>query len=283
MDRIIAYLGTPGSFNHLCAIQCYGNDNTFVGTSSNEDVARQVEAGTVNYGVIPIENDLTGTIAENRALFEKYNIFIVGERYSKPEVHLLVIKNTEQDVQKRLIKINKILSHPRTLDMCRKFLEEHPWIEPALFRDTASAAKYVSSKSEENLAAIGSAQAAKLHNLDILVENIQDSPIVYSRFLLVGPTIEKNDSCSKITVVFTEKNAPGELCKALSLFTQAGANLTKIESRINPKGKLSVEFVVDYEFIPEQMDIIEDAIERLKKQVLSVKILGFYKKDSLFD
>ena len=95
-----AYLGEPGSFSHIACRQYMGDDAEMVAQASFRSIFEAVQNGDAQYGIIPIENALTGSIHENYDLLLEYELSIVGELYLRIIHHLIANAGT------RLIRFN---------------------------------------------------------------------------------------------------------------------------------------------------------------------------------
>lgn len=147
-----------------------------------ENVLSTLEKGGVDIGVFPIENSNGGIVIEAVHAMSKHNFHI--EKMFEIDVHhnLLVKKGTTAD------KITKIVSHDQAIKQCRMYLRRvWPSVEVEVYEDTATAAADIASgKLPPNCAAIASRGAAKLYDLDILEESIQDLKFNYTVFIAAG-------------------------------------------------------------------------------------------------
>ncbi|MEC8427713.1 MAG: chorismate mutase, partial [Pseudomonadota bacterium] len=58
----VAYLGPEGTFTEQAAMKHFGHAAVSVPMSAIDEVFREVEAGAVNYGVVPVENSTEGVV-----------------------------------------------------------------------------------------------------------------------------------------------------------------------------------------------------------------------------
>src|SRR3978361_449095 len=84
----IAYQGEPGAFSEAAARQMTA-DADLMPCRSFEDVFAAVESGSADYGVLPIENSIGGSIHRNFDLLVEHHLPIVGE-VEVPVVHHLL-------------------------------------------------------------------------------------------------------------------------------------------------------------------------------------------------
>lgn len=113
----VAYLGPNGTFSEDAALKRFGNAITTVACDSIDDVFRNVESDTANYGVVPVENSTEGAVGRTMDLLLQTPLTICGE-IQLPVHQFLMAQQTD------LSQINKIYSHPQSLAQC------HHWLKP---------------------------------------------------------------------------------------------------------------------------------------------------------
>ena len=170
----------------------------------NPQRLREVEAGAVNYGVVPVENSTEGVVNHTLDSFMDSSMRICGEVVLRIHQHLLVAETTRQD------KVSRIYSHPQSFAQCRKWLDAHfPHAERVPVSSNAEAARLV--KTEWHSAAIAGDMAAKLYGLTRLAEKIEDSPDNSTRFLIIGNQDVPMSGEDKTSIVVAMRNQPGAL------------------------------------------------------------------------
>lgn len=277
----IFYQGLPGSFSFICAKKFFKVDENFVGVDAFRKIFLGVLKHKENFGILPIENTVAGSIYENLDLLEEFHqkVKVVGESYLRIEHHLLGIR-TSLSQKDKLEKIKKIYSHPKALEQCQSFFLKHPQIEPISYTDTAGAALMVAKKNDPTLAAIASIEAVRIYGLEIIKKNLEDNEKNFTRFLII--TQKTNEivfgSPNKCSLIFNLKHQPGALASALVVFKKHQINLTKIQSRPIIGNPFEYNFFVDLEFnfqIKEMKKILKD-FERYTTRLI---VLGFYQKE----
>ena len=266
----VAYLGPEGTFTHGAALKHFGAAVTSQPMAAIDEVFREVAAGAVNFGVVPVENSTEGAINHTLDSFLEHDLVICGEVELRIHHHLLVGENTKTD------KISRIYSHAQSLAQCRKWLDAHyPNVERVAVSSNAEAAKRV--KSEWNSAAIAGDMASTLYGLVKLYEKIEDRPDNSTRFLIIGNQEVPPTGDDKTSIIVSMRNKPGALHELLVPFHQNGIDLTRIETRPSRSGKWTYVFFID--FLGHHQDpLIKDVLEKIAEESVALKILGSYPK-----
>jgi chorismate mutase/prephenate dehydratase len=271
-NKSIAVLGGKGAYSYLAAKKYFANSsNTYLGCNSFENVLKSVACGEVEYGVIPIENTISGGITEVYDLLLDSNLTIIGEE--KYEVqHCLVAKSGMQ-----LQKIKKILGHPQASRQCNKNLSKLIDADINLVSSTAEALERVTHSDNEGIAAIASAEAAELFGLEVLLNGIANQKNNITRFLVVALESQKISSqfTSKISMALSTGQKAGSLAEVLLVFRDADIPLTNLESRPIPNKPWEQMFYLDIEANIEKQSI-QKALEKVSKLCSFVKVLGCY-------
>lgn len=266
----VAYLGPEGTFTHAAALKHFGAAVKSQPMAAIDEVFREVAAGAVNFGVVPVENSTEGAINHTLDSFLEHDLVICGEVELRIHHHLLVGENTKTD------KISRIYSHAQSLAQCRKWLDAHyPNVERVAVSSNAEAAKRV--KSEWNSAAIAGDMASTLYGLVKLYEKIEDRPDNSTRFLIIGNQEVPPTGDDKTSIIVSMRNKPGALHELLVPFHQNGIDLTRIETRPSRSGKWTYVFFMD--FLGHHQDpLIKDVLEKIAEESVALKILGSYPK-----
>lgn len=221
----VAFQGELGAFSQRAALQILGRSVQPMPCASFEDVFEAVAQRKAATAVIPIENSLAGSIHQNFDLLARHSLEAIGETYVRIEHHVIAQRDT------KLSQVQQIYSHPVALAQCQKFLRKLAKVEKVSFYDTAGSVKMIRERGLKNAAAIASADAARIYRMKILARGVEDNQENYTRFLALAPRGRYARAGEKTTVVFSLKNEPGALFKALSVFALRNIDLTKIESR----------------------------------------------------
>jgi arogenate/prephenate dehydratase len=265
----IAYQGEPGAFSEAASRQVAA-DAHLVPCKSFEDVFASVNTSQVDFGVLPIENSIGGSIHRNFDLLLEHDLPIVGEVEVPVVHHLLALPG------RRLEQVKRIYSHPQALAQCDRFLRTLTGVEITATYDTAGSAKMIATDGLEDAAAIASARAAEVFGLVPLKSSIQDYQNNTTRFLVIGRQPLSSSAPDKTTVVFTLTNEPGALFKAISVFALRGIDLTKLESRPIPDRKWEYLFYVDVAAASADLACAR-ALAHLAEFAPMVRVLGSYR------
>ncbi|MBS1818459.1 MAG: prephenate dehydratase [Acidobacteria bacterium] len=264
----IAYQGEPGAFSEAASTQVNASAD-LLPCRAFEDVFAAVNSGAADYGVLPIENSIGGSIHRNFDLLLEHQLPIVGEVEVPVVHHLLALPGT------RLEDIRRVYSHPQALAQCDRFLRTLTGVEVIASYDTAGSAKLVADQHWTDAAAIASARAGEVNGLVAVRSAIQDNDTNTTRFLVVGKAPISDAPADKTTVVFTLKNEPGALFKALAAIALRGIDLTKLESRPNPARKWEYLFYVDLAAARDDLACTR-ALAHLAEFAPMLRVLGSY-------
>jgi prephenate dehydratase len=263
----VAFQGEPGAYSEQAVFDYFGNVETLP-CESFDVVFDSVTAGNSDTALIPIENSLAGSIHQNYDLLLRHNLHIVGEYFLRVR-HCLI---TNPGVKKE--DIGKAISHPQALGQCAGYLRSHN-IKAEQVYDTAGSVKMLKESGAKDTAAIASKRAAEIYEMQILEEGIEDNAENYTRFLAVGRESVIPEGEAKTSIVFTLKNVPGSLFKAMSVFALRDIDLTKIESR--PLQGKPWEYLFYIDFIGSASDeVSKRALDHLNEYALMLRVLGSY-------
>jgi prephenate dehydratase len=264
----VAFQGEPGAYSEMATIQYFRHSN-LVPMKSLQDVFDGLSHGDVDFGVVPIENSIEGSVNETYDLLLDTNFVVSGEIYQRVRHCLIVNKGGGSDIR-------SVYSHPQALAQCRRYLQGRNLATVAAY-DTAGAVKMIKQKKNKKVAAIASRRAAELYEMDILEEGIEDSKNNFTRFLIMSKIRTKSTGRDGTSMIFSVKHIPGALFSILEEFANRNINLTKIESRPKKEKPWEYNFYVDFEGHIDNK-IINVAVESIKKKAAFIKILGSYER-----
>lgn len=264
---VIAFMGPEGSFSGVAVREFFGESIQPVPQKTIQDVFQQVESGKARYGVVPIENSTEGSVTFTLDELAETRLSILSERYIRITYSLLS-KGSDMDA------VRKIYAHPQTIGQCKGWIRAHlPDAEVVSVESTSRAAELAAG--EEGSAAIASDLAGGIYRLNTLASMIEDLRNNYTRFFLVGSTVNRATGNDKTSIMCTVKDKPGALLEILKPFSGLGINMTKIESRPDKKKMWEYNFFID--ILGHMNDRkVTRALKRIKKETLFLKILGSY-------
>ena len=267
----VSFQGEPGAYSEQAVFNYYGEVETLP-CESFDAMFDSVASGKSDMALAPIENSLAGSIHQNYDLLLSHDLHIVGEYLLRVQHCLIAMPGVKKE------DIKKAISHPQALGQCAAYL----WnlnIKPETVYDTAGSVKMLKASGALDMAAIASRRAAELYEMNIIEEGIEDNSENYTRFLAVGrePVVPKTEA--KTSIVFTLKNQPGALFKAMSVFALRDIDLTKIESR--PLQGKPWEYLFYIDFIGStQEESSKRALDHLGEYALTLRVLGSYTRYS---
>ncbi len=263
----IAFLGPNASFSHLAAQLHFGQSSRFVPQPGIAHVFDEVERGSVDWGVVPVENSQEGSVNITLDRLVLTPLKIRAEIYLRISQCLI-------SAAKDLKSIKKIYSHPQALAQCRTWLKANlPGCMLYEAESTAAAAQIVRGKKTEG--AIGSYLAATTNGLHILAEGIEDNTSNTTRFLVIGNGASSATVNDKTSLIFATSHSPGSLHLALSPFACRRINLIKIESHPVKERLWEYLFFVDIVGHIEEKEVT-NCLEELQAKTTFLKILGSY-------
>ena len=270
----VSFQGTHGAYSHLAAIrhfeeryaqvECYGYD-TF------QQAAQSVKDHHVDFAVLPIENTTAGSINDTYDILGNSGLYIVGEEILKITHCLLAVEPVD------VSNIRRILSHPKAIEQCTRFLARLPRCKVESYIDTAVSAKKVLEDNDLSQAAIAGAHAADLYGLHVIEHNIANQEENFTRFVIVANesvAIDKQVPC-KTSMVMETDHKEGALIECLNVLHSHGINMSKLESRPRPHEPWKYLFYLDVEgnMLDPEMAMM---LEELQQKVSNLKLFGSY-------
>ena len=277
----VAIQGYAGSFHHIAAQQYEGSAVEILPCDTFRAVARAVERGEVEYGVMAIENSIAGSILPNYNILQRCNVRITGEIYLQIRQNLMVNRGV------KLEDIREVESHQMALLQCADYLDAHNWrlVESA---DTALSAAELQRSGSRTTAAVAGALAAELFDLDIIAADIHTNRNNYTRFLILErcdreqfePTAESIEG-NKASLYMKIPDTSGSLYSALGALEGLDINMSKLQSYPIADQPFNYMFHVDMEF--GNIVALRTALERMRAKSVEVHVYGVYNKNTDFE
>ncbi|MFO8110886.1 MAG: 3-deoxy-7-phosphoheptulonate synthase [Desulfosalsimonadaceae bacterium] len=267
--RRAAFLGDVGSFSHKACAQFFGDQVEPLPVDSFRGLFETVKSEACDFGVVPLENSLAGSVHENYDLLLEYDLRIIGE------ITLRIKHNLIGHPGARVDDIRSIYSHPQVFQQCRQFLERHGDWDLVSVTDTARAVRHIKERGDLAEAAIAGKDAAELFGMAVLEESIETNPRNFTRFVVIGRESMRNGPRQKSSIIFSTGNQPGALFQVLKIFAENRVNLVKLESRPIHGKPWEYMFYVDLEADVEA-PAFSGVLAQLEAAVEYLKVLGSY-------
>ncbi len=270
----VAFLGDKGSYSYLASHRYFSRRAEKIiesGCQSFAEIMQQVESGSVDYGMLPIENTSSGSINEVYDVLQHTNLSIVGEITQPIEHCLLTAVNTQ------LNKIKTIYAHGQPFAQCSNFLDKQNNIRIEYCESTADAMAKVYELQDDSVAVIGSEEGGNLYQLQALEKSIANQNENHSRFILVArkPVDVAEQIPAKTTLVIATGQKPGALVECLVVLKNKGINMCKLESRPIQGRPWEEMFYIDVEANLKQLTL-QEAISQITEHTNFIKVLGCY-------
>ena len=266
----IVYQGIPGSYSESCAKQMFPEAET-ISCKTFDECFEIASSNNAVRAIIPESNKTTGNIGVEYLIF-KYRLNIYEEFFFPINHNLIGIKGS------KLKEIKNVYSHAQALSQSSKFIKKNNLLANVR-ADTAGSAKYIYEENDKSKGAIASKLSAKIYNLEILEENVQDDKDNFTRFLIMGkeitqPEIDNNKYITSF--LFKLRDKPSALYSALSGFAINGVNMTKLQSFPEKNSFSSFFFLCDIDGHLDEKKI-KNSLEELAFHCEDMHVLGVYK------
>lgn len=267
----IAFLGPEGTFTQQAALRHFGNSVVCSPMIAIDEVFREVESGSANYGVVPVENSTEGVVNHTLDSFRSSPLKICGEIEQRIHHHFLVRRGADTK------KISRVYSHEQSLAQCRAWIDHYwPNVERISVSSNAEAARLVANSDENNtVAAIAGDIACEHYDLVKLSANIEDHSDNTTRFLIIGSESTAPSGNDKTSLLVSAKNEAGTLYRLLEAFNRYKVDMTRLETRPSLAKRWEYIFYIDFTGHIDDL-VSQKLIAKLQEQASEVKILGSY-------
>lgn len=271
----VAYSGVPGAFAHIAAKKIFP-DGRYISCVDFPSAYASVEKGESDLCVLPIENSFAGEVGQVTDLLFNGALFVTGVYDLAVSHNLLGVPGA------KLSDIKTVVSHPQALSQCEPYIRFHGFAE-IKEKNTAVAAKNVALGDDKTVAAIASAETARLYGLEILDHDINEDSGNTTRFAVLSRVENKvSKSDAKFIMLFTARNVAGSLAKAINIIGQHGFNMRVLRSRPIKERSWQYYFYVEAEGDAYSEEAKEMCAE-LAKQCEKVKIIGSFAKEEILE
>ncbi len=261
----VAYLGPAGTYSEQAVWKQFGQAVEELPCVSIDEIFRSVEAGTAEFGVVPVENSTEGTVNRTLDLLMRTPLSISGE-IALPVQHSLMTKTGSMDGVKR------VCAHSQALAQCQAWLNDHyPQVERRAVASNGEAARLAAE--DASVAAIAGEMAATRYGLAVVHAHIQDDPHNRTRFFVVGSLQPGPSGRDQTSLVLSVPNKAGAVYELLAPLAKHGVSMTRFESRPARTGRWEYFFFVDLDG-HAQDERVAPALAELQAQAAFFKVLG---------
>jgi chorismate mutase / prephenate dehydratase len=262
----IGFLGPEGSFSHQASALKFGSSVEYITLTDISAVFQQVTRGSIDYGLVPVENSIHGGVVDTLDAFLSSPARICAEVLVT--IHHNLLANAPWE------KVRTVASKPEVFAQCREFLQTLAKGKEIRAAASTSAAAELAAQ-DNTVAAIASKLAGELYGLHSLFENIEDNPDNVTRFWVISREPARKTGDDKTAILFTTAHKPGALAEVLDVFRDEGINLTDIEKR--PSKKVNWEYYFFIDAVGHADDIaMQQSVRRAREHCLQLTVLGSY-------
>ncbi|HTT03236.1 MAG TPA: prephenate dehydratase [Steroidobacteraceae bacterium] len=265
----VAFLGPEGTFTQTAVLRHFGHSVRALPLPSVDEVFHEVEAGSVDFGVVAIENSTEGMVINTLDRFLASPLKICGEIELRIHQYLMGRMSS-------LEQIERVCSHQQALAQCRAWLDEHlPEVERVPVASNAEGARR--ARDEKGSAALAGQTAAEVYGLNILAGEIEDRADNTTRFFVLGRKLLAASGKDRTTLLVSvgHTDAPGALFRLLEPLARHRISMSRIESRPSQRRKWDYVFFIDIEGHAEEPRVAR-ALAALKKRASLFRVLGSY-------
>ncbi|MEM7081184.1 MAG: prephenate dehydrogenase/arogenate dehydrogenase family protein [Pseudomonadota bacterium] len=277
----VAYLGPAGSYTQQAAQKRF-SDARLVSCASIEQVFAAVGNAEAQYGVVPIENMLQGSVTETQdGLYTWHDSVRIHDMLVMPIAHALGGVGVSLDAVRD--GIQTVYSKDQALKQCSDYLERvFPNATLIEVDSTSLAAERVMSANDPTLAAIASEAAfaqVGLTVLDTQIGNIRDNK---TRFAVLGPPnpdlANATGSDATACVIYPPGDRVGILEEILAVISRDhGLSLSSIHSRPDRRGAFRFYIEIEGHLKDAAVRHCIDALRRkLADDLAEILVFGSY-------
>lgn len=266
----IGYLGPAGTFSEQAVYAQFGHGVDAVPLPSFDEVFRATEAGSVDFGVVPVENSTEGAVNRSLDLFLQTPLRICGEVSIPVRHHLLTASGTMDGVE-------RVCAHPQALAQCARWLDRnHPTLERVPVASNAEGARLASI--DPRTAGIAGDGALGRYDVKIAAEAIQDDPMNRTRFAVVGAYVCGPSGADQTSLILSVPDRAGAVHALIEPLARHGVSMKRFESRPARQGGWEYYFYIDL-LGHEQDPPVAAALAEIRAHAAFFKSLGSYPRE----
>ncbi len=263
----VAYLGPAGTFSEQALLKHFGSSVDALPCATIDEVFRAAEAGTADFGIVPVENSSEGPVNRTLDLLLQTTLTISGE----------VAVPVRQNLMSRggsLDGVLRVVSHPQSLAQCAGWLDHHvPGIERVPVASNAEAARLASL--DASTAAIAGEYAAARYELALIARAIQDDPNNRTRFAVIGHHACAPSGADQTSLILSVPDRAGAVHALIEPLARHGVSMKRFESRPARQGLWEYYFYIDVIGHRDE-PAVAAALAELKAQAAFFKVVGSY-------
>lgn len=264
--KTIGFQGEHGAYSEIAA-RTLMPQSAAIPCAEFGDVFDRVNAGQLDYGIVPVENSLGGIVGPVNSILINTDLKIIASVDMSIRHCLLCAPGADHR------ELRHVWSHPQALAQCKNFIARNR-LEAVNYYDTAGAAKTLAETRPQGVAVIAGKFCAELYGLEIIKEDIQDSAHNRTRFFALAAR-DENGEGDKCSAVFTAGDKAGSLFAVLKVFADASINLTRIESV--PDKPDTYAIFIDFDGSIKDAKVAA-AVEKVSRFAEGFRVLGCYRE-----
>lgn len=264
----VGFLGPLGSYSHEASLSKFGASVEYEPLSGIRAVFEEMSRRHIDYGVVPLENATSGAVLDTLDAFVEHGTRICCELYLP--IHHNLLANVPLEA------IDAVYSKPEAFMQCQKWLAQTGLAGKISPTPSTSRAAEIAA-SQPNAAAIGSRLAAKLYNLAVVADNIEDNPDNATRFFVLGADPTRPTGDDRTSLMLVTAHRAGALVDVLLSFQKHGINMTMLTSRPSPRSDVEYNFFVDLDGHADDAPV-QKALDEARGHCRTLHVLGSYPK-----
>ncbi|MDF2538314.1 MAG: hypothetical protein K0S76_1335 [Herbinix sp.] len=268
-DTKVVFFGEKGSYTEQAMLEYFNAPVHGIPKETFAGVMQAIKDQEADYGVLPIENSVTGTLSDIFDLLAEYDNYIIGEHVIKIEHNLWGLPGSTMS------DITKVYSHRQGLLQCSQFLKQLTDMKQIDGGSTAGSARRILEDQDITQAAIASKRAGEYYGLQLLKSSIHNEDHNSTKFIIISNKRIYASDAKRISICFVLPHKSGSLYHTLSHFIYNNINMTRIESRPITGKAFEYRFFVDIEGNLD-MPSIKNALHCISEEAIEMKILGSF-------
>lgn len=266
----VAYLGPVGTFSEQAVLAQFGSGVEPLACVSIDEVFRATEAGTADFGVVPVENSSEGAVNRSLDLFLQSPLKICGEVSVPVRHHLLTGSGSMQGV-------TRICAHAQALAQCTGWLNRnYPNLERVPVSSNAEGARLAAL--EPHTAGIAGDGALGRYDVQVVAQSIQDDPLNRTRFAVIGNHLCGPSGTDQTSLILSVPDRAGAVHALIEPLSRHGVSMKRFESRPARQGNWEYYFYID--LLGHEADApVAAALADIRAHAAYFKSLGSYPRE----